>query len=818
MSRSKHWHFIGIGGIGMSGLARILLQRKEKVSGSDLKSNRVVQELAQAGAAVHLEQKAENIQADMSIVYSTAVKSDNPEFQTAQALGCPTMHRSELLQELTQGFKTLAVAGTHGKTTTSALLAHVLVEAGCDPAFAVGGILAKQGCNAQFGQGDYFVVEADESDGSFLNYQPYGAIITNLEDEHMDHYGSSEKLQNDFRSFLNNVQQKEYCLHCADDLGLQALSPKGLSYGFSAGAKLQGSKFYQQGWKVFFDVSLDGCTYSQVEVPLPGRHNALNALAVFGLCIRLGLPEDAIRKGLLSFQGIGRRCQKIGEKNHILILDDYAHHPTEIRSTLQAIRKAVGQRRIIAVHQPHRYTRTKECQGMYKEVFREADEVIITDIYPAGEAPIPGVSAQNIVKEIQTASWPPSRFASGGGVMESLSSLISPHDVLVTMGAGDVNGIAEELMEEIEQGLPERLTVGVIFGGRSLEHEISVASARHICDILGEEDYDVKQFGVTRDGEWVHGPDVVDFLGVHEEITEGGEGNEKISPKVLSELMKCDVVFPVFHGPFGEDGMVQGFLETLGLAYVGSDYRAASLCTDKAIVKRVMMTHRVNTAPFVSFSYTEWARDREELILQIAEKLVFPLFVKPAHYGSSIGIHKVDSLTDLPEIVERALYYDTHVLVEEGVIGREFEFAVLGNDWLHVPPPAEIIVEGQVYDYRAKYRQGGVRTDVQATLPHDILDRGQHFAAECFRTAGCAGMATISAFLDEEGEFWFNEIDPTPGFTAVSLFSQIWESNGLNDRDLLSQLLVLAVHRRRWQERVFSRTLGRNKPRYDEHL
>lgn len=813
---NQRWHFIGIGGIGMSGLARILLDRKEEVSGSDLKPTALVQELAEAGAKISAQHHAKNISQHMSVVYSTAVKEDNPELVAAKAQRCHILHRSELLALLTQGHRCLAVTGTHGKTTTSALLSHVLMEAGLDPSFAVGGILVGQQSNARYGKGQDFIVEADESDGSFLNYHPHSAIVTNLEPEHMDHYGSTQALEDAFSHFFGLVENPEQLLWNGDCPHLRKLQPPGTSYGFNISCDWRAEYLKQEEWSSHFTIRTATTHYENIELPLVGHHNVSNALAVFALSIQLGIPEEKVRAAFLTFRGIKRRCQRLGEAHQILILDDYAHHPTEIRATLKGIRQAIGPRRLIAVYQPHRYSRTQDCQGLYQTVFQEADQVIITDVFAAGEAPIEGIDHQSVLREIEQNYWPPAHYATRGELKESLAELLRPHDVLVTMGAGDISHVAEELMQEVEEELPEKLTVGLVFGGRSLEHDISIASARHLHELLCRNEYDVKEFGVTRDGEWVSGVDIIDFLSVHEQMLGEKPRRASLSPEIIAQLTQCDVVFPVLHGPFGEDGMIQGFAETLGLPYVGSDYRAAALCTDKAFVKRVMMTNHIHTAPFVNFSYTEWQREKSELLKQIQMQLIPPYFVKTGHYGSSIGVYRVKHSEDLVHYIEKALRFDTHVIVEEGVVGRELEFAVLGNDWLHVPPPAEIFTDGEVYDFQAKYRKGNIEVKIQADLNPNLIEKGQHFAAHCFRTAGCSGMGTVSVFLDETGNFWFNEIDPTPGFTSVSLYTRIWEANGLDGQQLVSQLLTLAMHRRFWQEKVFSHTLGRNKPRYDE--
>lgn len=449
---NKSYHFIGIGGIGMSALARILLKRKIPVSGSDIALSYTVEGLIKEGAVIHKGHSSEVIAPGMTVVYSSDIKKDNPEYHAALNLNCTLMHRSELLAQLIQGHRSLAVAGTHGKTTTSALLATVLVEAGLDPSFAVGGILPQFHANSRFGHGDLFAFEADESDGTFLKYHPFGAIVTNIDDDHLVNFEESfDNLIEAFRTFMSQVVSPEHLFWCGDDCHLSKLNVPGKTYGFGTDCDWVVSNYRQKGFHILFDVAGGGRVYKDVELASIGQYNALNALAVFGLATALGVHENAIRAGLRSFQGVMRRCEKKGEYEGILFLDDYAHHPTEIKVTLKAIRNAIPEGRLVAVFQPHRYSRTRDCLGSYGTIFEEVDELIITDIFAAGETPITGLTHQNIIDEVQEASSVTVRYLPRSALSHMLTKFLRSGDVVVTLGAGDVTKVASETLSALDR-------------------------------------------------------------------------------------------------------------------------------------------------------------------------------------------------------------------------------------------------------------------------------------------------------------------------------------------------------------------------------
>jgi UDP-N-acetylmuramate--alanine ligase len=344
-------------------------------------------------------------------------------------------------------YKTLSVTGTHGKTTTTALLTTVLMAAKMNPSYAVGGIVNQLHSNAGHGQGECFVAEADESDGTFLKYDSYGAIVTNIDFDHMNHFKTESNLISSFAQFIKQVRHAEHLFWCGDDERLKRLYPPGTSYGFNSECALRAVNIAQHGWQQFFDIQFQGKHYTNIALNLIGKHNVLNALAVFGLSTSLGITEEVIRRAFATFEGVARRCEKKADLGQILILDDYAHHPTEIKTTLSGIRAAIGNRRLIVAFQCHRYTRTKDCMGSFGGIFDSVDHLVMTDLYTAQESSLPGVTVEAVIKEIQQHSPKlPIHYASRSILTEYLAEFIKPNDVVVTMGAGDITKIGAELV------------------------------------------------------------------------------------------------------------------------------------------------------------------------------------------------------------------------------------------------------------------------------------------------------------------------------------------------------------------------------------
>lgn len=460
MAETKRLHFVGVGGVGMSGIAHVASDLGYVVSGSDMKASRYTEQLEQAGITVHIGHDAANVHDDCDIVVvSTAIPETNPEVVRARELGIEVWQRARMLAELGVGKKTLAAAGTHGKTTTSSMLATVVDALGLEPTFVVGGIVDAYQSNAGFGKGDYYVVEADESDGSFLNLSPYVALVTNVEADHLDHYvGGIDEIRATFSQFMESVPDDGAVVACGEDPELvhlaRAAAKRSFTYGFDADCDIRVEGYHTRGVAALFEVAFpDGRTVS-CELPKnPGRHNALNAAGVLGVMYALGEDVEAAAAGLARYSGVRRRFDLRGEEAGITVVDDYAHHPTEIKATLAAARD-LDFARVMVLFQPHRYSRTQSLAPEFGEAFDAADCVVVTDVYAAGEAPIEGVSGDLIVQAIREHGKPASAVyvPTKDEAIAAMAGLVRPGDLVFTMGAGDVTAFGPALLSILREG------------------------------------------------------------------------------------------------------------------------------------------------------------------------------------------------------------------------------------------------------------------------------------------------------------------------------------------------------------------------------
>ncbi len=449
----QRYHLIGIGGIGMSALARILVQQGFEVQGSDQKESFLIGELRQEGISVQIGHTKEALGSAAVVVYSSDIRDNNVERMEAERLGLPLLHRSELLDICMRGKKPLLVTGTHGKTTTSSLLAHLLIEANFDPAFVVGGIPLGLGTNGRWGLGEYFVAEADESDGSFLKTPAFGAIVTNLENDHLCYWKQPEVLDRAFSVFFSQVECPRHLFWCADDVRLNSLRPPGASYGFSETADWKLSGYVQMEEGLCFDLSFGAVCYPSLQVSLFGRHNALNAAAAFALALSLGAEEAALRQALISFAGVKRRLEWKKKVGTIELFDDYGHHPTEIAATLSALRAKIGDKRLVVIFQPHRYSRVQELMDLFCECFDQADLVVMTDIYAAGERPVEGI-LDLLQQKMKARLGTKLTYFPREKLEEAAAGLLSRFDVVLTIGAGDVTHSGEGILNKAGVCLP----------------------------------------------------------------------------------------------------------------------------------------------------------------------------------------------------------------------------------------------------------------------------------------------------------------------------------------------------------------------------
>ena len=449
-------HFVGIGGIGMSGIAEVLVNLGYTVQGSDLKASKITNRLADMGARIFEGQRAENLEGAEVVVVSTAIKPGNPELDEARKRGLPVVRRADMLAELMRLKSNIAIAGTHGKTTTTTMMAELMVAGGFDPTVINGGIIHAYGSNARMGQGEWMVVEADESDGSFNRLPATIGIVTNIDPEHMEHWGDFERLRQGFQDFVSNIPFYGIAVCCTDHEEVQRLVGKVtdrrvVTYGFNAQADVRALNLRYEKGVAHFDIALqaeddviEGCT-----LPMPGDHNVSNALSAVAVARHLGMKKSEIREALASFGGVNRRFTKVGEWNGVTIIDDYGHHPVEIAAVLKAARQA-SEGRVIAVHQPHRYTRLSNLFDDFCACFNEADVVAIAEVFAAGEEPIEGASRDDLVAGLIRHGHRHARAILNEDDLERLvREQARPGDIVVCLGAGTISTWAN--------GLPERL-------------------------------------------------------------------------------------------------------------------------------------------------------------------------------------------------------------------------------------------------------------------------------------------------------------------------------------------------------------------------
>ncbi len=775
----KSFHFIGIGGAGMSSLAKILIESGLQVSGSDLIESKTVENLKKLGAKIFIGHDGKNIvdkkgkAAVDAIVCSTAIPQDNPEVTKAAELKIPRLHRSDINAFLLNAKKGIAVAGAHGKTTTTSMIGYVLHESGVDPTIIIGGESADLGTSAVLGKSDWLVSEADESDGSFIKLKPAVAVVTNIEDDHLDFYGTVERIRAAFKIFLENISKEDgVAVLCFDNETVRGLAAeidrKVISYAIENDADFRAKNVQSGADGTSFEVlkkitTEDGevkeKNLGKIHLKIYGRHNVLNALATIAVAQNAGVKFSKIVDALEKFHGAKRRFQTLGKVRNVWIVDDYAHHPTEIAATLKAAHEAKPNK-VICVFQPHRYTRTKLLLEEFGSAFKDADSLVLTDIYSAGETPIEGISGESILESVlnttnQAVSYIPDRKE----LAKYLIDNVSPGDLVITMGAGDIYKTGDELIELLKQHRKKKIVV--VCGGPSTEGEVSRRTGKAIADALESKNYNVELM--------------------------------ELNPKTFAadiQSKQCGIVFNAVHGLYGEDGLIRGTLDMLKIPCTGSSVLSSALTMDKVMTKKILNAEKISTPKAEFFRVVD--KD-DKLATQIEKDFGLPVVIKASTQGSSIGVNIVEESDKISVAIANAFTFGDEILVEEFIKGRELTVAVFGNeDKAEALPVIEITTTTGRYDYETKYKKGASTHICPADLPAKLTKKVQEMAVKAFQACKCSGVARVDMMLSEKNQPYVIEINSVPGMTETSLVPDAARAAGMEFPELCEKILTLA--------------------------
>jgi len=765
----KHYHLIGIGGAGVGPLASLLLSKGYKVSGSDVRENPMTLSLKEQGAAVYIGHRPENVDGADVVVYSSAIRPDNPEIQKAKETGIPLVKRAGLLAELMREYQAVTIAGAHGKTTTTSMVSHILSNCGLSPTTALGGIIAGGTYHAPWGKGRHFVAEVDESDGSFLFFHPQISVVTNIDYEHMDFYHDWDNVLKTYAQFLSQTDPDGIIIGCGEDPHLRKIlaesGRKYTSYGLSSAYDIYAADIQdtpRENIKQSFTCVYQGRSLGQVFMTIPGRHNTLNVLAAVAVGLYLGLPFEDIQKSLRSYRGVNRRFQLKGNIRSVEIYDDYGHHPTEIASTL-ASAKLVKTKRLLTVFQPHRYTRTQKLLKGFTRCFCDTDELIVTDIYAASEDPIPGITAEDLTRRIADEIRIPVCYVPRDKLLAHIVSSVREGDLVLTLGAGDITAVSDQLVLELQGRSPQSVgKVLILMGGISSEREISLKSGKGIYEGLLKAGFRAQAVDLRTQNE--------------EEIA------------AIMDRQKPDLVFLALHGRFGEDGTVQGILERCWIPYTGTNAAASRMAMSKTATQVFLHEHGMPVPRFKALNRADMA-DTAKAAAGID---FFPVVVKPALEGSSIGITIVRDPKDLPAALNKAFEYGPEVLVEKWIKGKELTAGILDAEAL---PLIEIRPKESFFDFQAKYKNGTTEYIVPPEIPDWQGEKIQALALKTFGLLGCRDFARIDFILSDEGEAYILEINTIPGFTSTSLLPMAAQVAGLEFPQLVARIVQMAATR-----------------------
>lgn len=728
LSQFRKFFLVGIGGAGMLGVARLLLKRGFQVAGTDAVDSESLIRLRQEGADVTIGHTGAGIEPETAVILTDAIDLDtSPEVARARELGLPLFRRSQALGWLVKDRKVIAVTGTHGKTTTTGMIGAGLVAAGLDPLIVVGAEVPSFGGAVVYGEGEYAVIEACEAYDSFHDLDPEIAVLTNLEPDHLDFHGTWESLQESVHRFLSRSRRGVVFAASDEGAATMATSVGGNIAGYAAS-----------------DVPL-----KPEDFTLPGEHNRTNAGAAIKVAEWIGADMAKVVGGIAGFGGASRRLQVLMDDGPVVI-DDYAHHPTEIDASISALRERYPNRRLVVVFQPHLYSRTQQFVPEFAAALSKADLVVITDIYPAREAPIPGVSAARIAELLTVPHlYTPVRHL----LPETVAGLIVKDDVVVGMGAGNIESFGPDLVAQLRRTHAPR--VWVVYGGDSAEREVSLNSGAAMADALKSRGHNVELVDVT------------DIL----LNRKGAKLNERPDVAVLA-----------VHGSNAEDGAIQGFFELYHVPYSGSGIQSSAMAMDKNLTKMLLESVGIPVP-------------KGKIVHSVNEDLTLPdvtrYVVKPNAQGSTVGLSFVESGDALRPAVEKALLYSETALIEEWVVGTEISVPVLGS---RVLDPVEIIPRSGRYDFANKYTPGATEEICPARLTPAQTEIAKRQALLAHQTMRCTG-ATRTDMIVTEDRIVALEVNTLPGMTPTSLLPLAAKTAGMSFADLCEWLMEDALRR-----------------------
>lgn len=767
---------VGIGGAGMSGVAHMLKNRGFQVKGTDLTDSHVVQSLRELGISVTIGHTADIVSVGDAVVLSDAIPlATSPEYRRAKELGCPVFRRSQALGWLLKDKKLIAVTGTHGKTTTTGMIGAGLIAAGMDPTIVVGAEVPQFGGSVVEGKGDWAVVEACEAYDSFHDFDPTIVVLTNLELDHVDYHGTWENLKESVKRFVNKLPADGQFVFNTEDRGANSI----------AGAL---------GRRPLEIANLPKVIHEAQPELLVGRHNRSNArLAIEAIFHAFDLTGRAtgesqsaksflpMIRAVTEFGGAERRLQ-ILQKGSIDVIDDYAHHPTEIRASIQALREmypvrgfsvqggdqqdidlmnkatkeGLPYRRLVVVYQPHLYSRTKDLIDDFAHALEQADHVFLTDIYPAREDPIPGISSLRIAEKMtKPVTYVPSRHL----LPREVAKFTKKGDVVVGMGAGNIDAFAPAFIEELNR---KGKKIAVVYGGDSAEREVSILSGRAVHKALEELGYDATLVDVT------------DLL------------LNKADVSFFKGSGRPDLAFLCVHGTRAEDGAIQGFFELMHVPYTGSGIQASAIAMDKQMTKTVISASGLPVPKGVLLTEGEGERVILSPVEGRAPLPPLPLIVKPNAQGSTVGLSFVEKQEDLQRAIEQAFAYDKEILIEEWVKGIEVSVPVASDQAL---PVVEIVPASGRYDFESKYTPGATEEICPARLTPEQTKICEELALKAHQTLGCKGVTRTDMIVAPD-RIVILEVNTLPGMTPTSLVPRSALAHGWSFNQLVEWMVT----------------------------